>query len=87
MSSPNQQIPANLKAKIAATRKKLDDHVCEIVDWHFNPKTGSPFWLEDRGHIVSPENIVCGPRIGCEFAGEAAHWPWRFWERGSHFVK
>ncbi|MFN4255607.1 MAG: DNA-3-methyladenine glycosylase [Saprospiraceae bacterium] len=48
---------------------------------------GSPFWLEDRGHAVQPENIASGPRIGCEFAGEAAHWPWRFWERGSRFVK
>jgi hypothetical protein len=24
----------------------LDAHVREIVDWHFNPDTGTPFWLE-----------------------------------------
>jgi phenylacetate-coenzyme A ligase PaaK-like adenylate-forming protein len=27
-------------------RQKLDDHVCEIVAWHFHPSTGCPFWLE-----------------------------------------
>ena len=24
----------------------LDAHVREIVDWHFSPETGTPFWLE-----------------------------------------
>ncbi len=27
-------------------REKLDAHVREIVQWHFSPETGSPFWLE-----------------------------------------
>jgi phenylacetate-coenzyme A ligase PaaK-like adenylate-forming protein len=27
-------------------RRRLDDHVAEIVAWHFDPKTGTPFWLE-----------------------------------------
>jgi phenylacetate-coenzyme A ligase PaaK-like adenylate-forming protein len=27
-------------------REKLDAHVREIVRWHFDPKTGTPFWLE-----------------------------------------
>ncbi len=26
--------------------KKLDAHTVEIVKWHFDPKTGSPFWLD-----------------------------------------
>ena len=30
----------------AEAREQLDAHVCEIVEWHFNPKTGCPFWLE-----------------------------------------
>ena len=25
---------------------KLDAHVREVVEWHFNPETGTPFWLE-----------------------------------------
>ncbi|MCI0662318.1 MAG: hypothetical protein L0220_14705 [Acidobacteria bacterium] len=27
-------------------KEKLDAHVREIVHWHFNPDTGTPFWLE-----------------------------------------
>ncbi len=27
-------------------REKLDAHVREIVAWHFDPQTGTPFWLE-----------------------------------------
>ncbi|TWU12510.1 hypothetical protein CA54_13340 [Symmachiella macrocystis] len=30
----------------AEAREQLDAHVCEIMEWHFNPETGSPFWLE-----------------------------------------
>jgi phenylacetate-coenzyme A ligase PaaK-like adenylate-forming protein len=31
---------------IKAAQDKLDAHVREIVQWHFSPETGSPFWLE-----------------------------------------
>ena len=24
----------------------LDEHVREIIAWHFSPDTGTPFWLE-----------------------------------------
>ncbi len=27
-------------------KEKLDAHVREIVEWHFNPETGSPFWVD-----------------------------------------
>jgi len=33
-------------ARVEAARTALDAHVREIVDWHFNPATGSPFWLD-----------------------------------------
>jgi phenylacetate-coenzyme A ligase PaaK-like adenylate-forming protein len=29
-----------------AAREVLDAHVREIVQWHFSPETGSPFWLD-----------------------------------------
>ncbi|HWL95622.1 MAG TPA: hypothetical protein VNT79_19035, partial [Phycisphaerae bacterium] len=32
--------------RIAAARVRLDAHVREIVDWHFDPASGCPFWLE-----------------------------------------
>src|SRR6266545_3790329 len=37
---------ADMQAKMKAAREKLDAHVREIVEWHFNPETGTPFWLE-----------------------------------------
>ena len=36
---------AAIEAKAKQAREKLDSHVREIVEWHFNPATGSPFWL------------------------------------------
>jgi hypothetical protein len=32
--------------KIDEARSRLDAHVRETVEWHFNPETGTPFWLE-----------------------------------------
>ncbi len=33
-------------AAVQTARDALDAWVCEIVDWHFDPATGCPFWLE-----------------------------------------
>ena len=33
-------------ASIKTAQEKLDAHVREIVQWHFSPETGSPFWLD-----------------------------------------
>ncbi len=33
-------------ARLTAAREALDAWVREIVDWHFDPATGCPFWLE-----------------------------------------
>ena len=38
----------------------------------------SPVWIEDRGEVVLPENIVAAKRIGVDYAGECAEWAWRF---------
>lgn len=47
----------------------------------------SPVWLEDRGIPVSDETIAAGKRIGIDYAGECAEWPWRFWLRSSRYFK
>lgn len=36
---------ADLQNKIAEAKDRLDAHVREIVQWHFNPETGCEFWL------------------------------------------
>jgi len=35
-----------MQMKIKIMKEKLDAHVREIVQWHFNPDTGTPFWLD-----------------------------------------
>lgn len=37
---------SSLEKKIAEAQSKLDDHTCEIIAWHFDPKSGCPFWLD-----------------------------------------
>lgn len=35
-----------LADEIKAAREKLDAHVREMIEWHFNPDTGCSFWLD-----------------------------------------
>src|SRR5438105_2114756 len=35
-----------MEAKKRLASEKLDAQVRDIVAWHFNPETGTPFWLE-----------------------------------------
>ena len=37
--------------KIQASRTELDRWVKEVVQWHFDPETGCPFWLEYASHL------------------------------------
>ena len=43
MSSPGAVASA---ASVEAARAALDAHVRETINWHFDPATGSPFWLD-----------------------------------------
>jgi len=43
MSAPTQ---TDLPARANAAREALDAWTREVVEWHFNPATGTPFWLE-----------------------------------------
>jgi hypothetical protein len=40
-----------LQSRCDEAKSQLDAHVREIVRWHFDPKTGSPFWLEKAGTL------------------------------------
>lgn len=44
-----------------------------------------PLWIA-RGAPVSSAEIVAGPRIGVDYAGEAAAWPLRFMHQGNRHV-
>ena len=43
-------------SQVEAARAALDAHVREIVTWHFDPATGSPFWLDYA------KRLDCDPR-------------------------
>ena len=42
---------APLKDRVAEARARLDAHVREIVQWHFSPETGCPFWLDHAARL------------------------------------
>ncbi|MBM82929.1 MAG: hypothetical protein CMJ78_20395 [Planctomycetaceae bacterium] len=33
-------------AQISQAKQELDEHTKKMVQWHFSPETGSPYWLE-----------------------------------------
>lgn len=49
------------------------------------PLDRPPLWIA-RGAPVDPGEIVAGPRIGVDYAGEAAGWPLRFMIKGNRHV-
>jgi DNA-3-methyladenine glycosylase len=48
--------------------------------------TGGRVWVEETGAKFGAEEIVAGPRVGIDYAGEDVLKPWRFWVKGSEFV-
>ncbi len=46
VQSTMETLNQSLSEKISDARKRLDAHVREIVQWHFDPATGCPFWLK-----------------------------------------
>src|SRR5437870_12055550 len=52
--SPNED-------EIRQAGKRLDAHVRDIAAWHFDPKTGCPFWLERAKSLrLDPRKEVQG---------------------------
>lgn len=49
-------------------------------------KKRSGLWVEDDGFKVQPKNVCKVPRIGVDYAGDAAKWPLRFYLKNSAFV-
>lgn len=48
-----------LSDRIAEAKSRLDAHTREIVAWHFDPRTGSPFWLEYAARLPwDPRNTI-----------------------------
>ena len=41
----------NIPELAAKAKDQLDAHTRETVEWHFNPETGCPFWLEKAAEL------------------------------------
>src|SRR5215813_4852914 len=44
-------IETDVIGKAKAARAALDAWTREMVEWHFSPETGCPFWLERAGKL------------------------------------
>ena len=42
---------SSLQPRVEEARSRLDEHVRQIVQWHFHPDTGCPFWLEHAAKL------------------------------------
>jgi DNA-3-methyladenine glycosylase len=43
---------------------------------------GEAIWIEDRAVKIPKKEIIAGPRIGIDYAGDWVHVPWRFvWKK------
>lgn len=58
------------------------------IDKRLNAKDlcGDEIWIEDKGLIVMPEDIVAVPRVGVDYAEDHALLPWRYYIKGNKFV-
>jgi phenylacetate-coenzyme A ligase PaaK-like adenylate-forming protein len=43
---------------VTAAQTELDAHLRTIIQWHFSPETGSPFWLDWASKNFDPRPIV-----------------------------
>ena len=41
-----------------AAQERLDAHLRDIIQWHFSPDTGCPFWLEWAGKNFDPRKEI-----------------------------
>ena len=57
--------------RIDAAKAQLDNHLVDVINWHFSPETGSPFWLEwaknagwdPREEVKSADDLIKFPHF------------------------
>ena len=59
MSQVEQVSDATLEDRVADARQRLDAWTREVVQWHFAPETGCPFWLKyAEGLDWDPREVI-----------------------------
>lgn len=51
-------IPTVPAETVAAAKAQLETHLREIIQWHFSPETGCPFWLDWAAKNFDPRKEV-----------------------------
>ncbi len=51
-------IPTVPPEAIQKAREQLDAHLREIIQWHFSPETGCPYWLNWAGKNFDPRKEI-----------------------------
>jgi phenylacetate-coenzyme A ligase PaaK-like adenylate-forming protein len=51
-------IPTVAPELVAKAKAELDAHLKEIIEWHFNPATGCPYWLNWAGKNFDPRKEI-----------------------------
>ena len=68
--TPATAMSPSLQAKAKQAHERLDAHVRDIVQWHFHPETGTPFWLETAKTLqVQPAQGRAGASTTCKKFG------------------
>ena len=49
--------------------------------------TGKEIWVEETGIVIPKKEIIAGPRIGVDYAGEDAKLPYRFYVKSPLIIK
>ena len=56
---------SSLETKVKQARERLDAQVRDVVQWHFSPETGTPFWLEKAKELkLNPRNASAEYYLG-----------------------
>lgn len=73
--------------KLTAGPGRMSQSLGITTDYYGLDLTGNQsIWIEDRGHILTQDEIASSPRIGVDYAGEDAKRPWRFFVKDSKWV-
>ena len=68
-------VETGLESRVKNSRDALDSWVREIVEWHFNPETGCPFWLDYAKKLDwNPRREIRGYDDLARFGGFQDEW-------------
>ena len=56
----NDVVSGSLSSRVEEARRRLDEHVREMVRWHFDPATGCPLWLSRAARAPALTFVALG---------------------------